>query len=72
VVNGIRLNKGVVYVDDTNPELLRVTISVCWQQGNSVIGEDKNLSGNLSLSEDTNNNGIIDSTVQLVTLVANR
>lgn len=65
-------NSIVVYVDDTNPELLKVTISVCWMQNNRVIGEDQNLNGVLDPGEDTNGNGIIDSPVQLVTLVADR
>ena len=36
------------------------------------IGEDLNLNGALDAGEDTNGNGIIDSTVELVTQVANR
>lgn len=71
-VNQIPLSRGVVYVDDTNPELLEVTISVCWRQGNRAFGEDTNLNGMLDGGEDANANGIIDSTVQIVTLVANR
>ena len=71
-VNAMPPNAGVVYVDDTNPELLQVTISICWRQGNGVIGEDKNLNGVLDAGEDTNGNGIIDSPVQLVTQIANR
>jgi len=65
---------GVVYVDDTaNSELLDVTVSVCWRQGNKVIGEDTNLNGVLDVGEDTIiANNIIDSTVELVTQVANR
>jgi len=63
---------GVVYVDDTNPELLEVTVSVCWQQVLRVIGEDKNLNGVLDAGEDTNGNGKIDSSVQLVTRIVNK
>ena len=59
-------------VDDSNPELLKVTISVCWRKNNRVFGEDANFDGLLTPAEDTNNNGIIDSPVQLVTLIANR
>ena len=72
IVNGIPSSRGIVYVDDTNPEFLRVTVSVCWQQGNKIVGEDLNLNGILDAGEDTNGNGIIDSTVELVTQVANR
>ena len=71
-VNAIPSSTGVVVIDNTNPELLQVTISVCWRQGNRVIGEDTNLNGVLDVGEDTNGNGIIDSPVQLVTQIANR
>jgi len=72
IVNDIPQSRGVVYVDDTNPELLQVTISVCWLQGNRVIGEDTNLNGQLDAGEVDNGNNIIDSPVQLVTIIANR
>jgi hypothetical protein len=72
LVNNIPSSVGVVYVDDSNPEFLLVTISICWRQGNRVIGEDANLNGVLDSGEDANGNGIIDSTVELVTQVANR
>lgn len=71
-VNTMPSNRGVVYVDDTDPELLRITISVCWNQRNRIIGEDRNLNGVLEAGEDANSNSVIDSPVQLVTLVANR
>ena len=72
VVNAIPQSRGVVYIDDTNPELLETTISVCWRQVNRVIGEDTDLDGALDAGEDRNGNGIIDSPVQLVTRIANR
>jgi len=71
-VNSIPSSSGIVYVDDTDPEFLLVTISACWRQGNRLIGEDINLNGVLDAGEDANGNGIIDSTVELVTQVANR
>ena len=71
-VNNLPTNRCAVYVDDTDPEFLLVTISVCWRQGNRVVGEDANLNGGLDAGEDTNGNGIIDSTVELITQVANR
>jgi len=71
-VNNIPSSSGIVYIDDTDPEFLLVTISVCWRQGNRIIGEDININGALDAGEDTNGNGIIDSTVELVTQVANR
>ena len=72
IVNNMPSNMGVVYVDDSNPELLKVTISVCWKQGNTVIGEDKNLNGILDPGEDVNGNGIIDSPVEITTLIVDR
>ena len=71
-VNNIPQNRGVVYVDDSNPELLKVTISVSWKQGNTVVGEDRNLDGSLNAGEDSNGNGILDSPVELTTLIVNR
>jgi prepilin-type N-terminal cleavage/methylation domain-containing protein len=72
VVNNMPSNSGVVYVDNTNPELLKVTISVSWKQGDKVVGEDANLNFLLDAGEDKNGNNIIDSPVELVTLVSNR
>ena len=71
-VNNMPSNRGVVYVDNTNPELLKVTIIVCWQQGNIFVGEDRNLNGLLDIGEDANGNGVIDSPVKIVTLIVNR
>jgi prepilin-type N-terminal cleavage/methylation domain-containing protein len=66
-------SKGVIYVDNSNPDLLKLTVSVCWRQrGTLVVGEDRNLNGVLNTGEDLNGNNMIDSTVQLVTLIANR
>ncbi len=62
--------KGVSYVDDTNPRLLKITVSFCWKQPSGrVVGEDKNLNGQLDAGEDTNGNGTIDSPVQLVSYI---
>lgn len=66
-------SRGIVYVDNSNPDLLEITISVCWRQrGNRIIGEDLDLDGILDAGEDSNANGIIDSPVQLVTLITQR
>lgn len=62
---------GVSYVDDTNPILLKVTVTFCWKQGNGrVLGEDKNLNGQLNTGEDQNGNGLLDSPAQLVSYIA--
>ncbi len=59
--------KGVSYVDSSNPDLLKVTISVCWKQRNGrLFGEDANLNGLVNTGEDKNANGILDSPIQLV------
>ena len=66
-------SRGVIYVNNKNPELLLVTISVCWdQRSGRIIGEDLNLDGNLDAGEDANGNSIIDSPAQIVTLIAAR
>jgi Tfp pilus assembly protein PilV len=66
-------SRGVVYVDNTNPDLLQVIVSVCWRQrANRIIGEDLDLDGNLDTGEDTNFNNMIDSPAQLITLITAR
>lgn len=66
-------SRGVIYVDDANPDLLKVTISVCWRQrANRIIGEDLDLDGVLDAGEDLNGNNMIDSPAQLVTLITQR
>lgn len=72
LVNGIPLSRGVITVNNANPEFLEVTVTVCWRQGNRVIGEDKNLNGTLNAGEDINGNGVIDSPVKFITRVVNR
>ena len=72
VVNDIPSSRGVVYVDDTDPEFLKVTISVCWRQGTRIIGGDLNLNGAVEPGEYADNDGIFDSPVQLATQIANR
>lgn len=72
-VNDIPFSRGVVYINNTtapaSSDLLEATVSICWRQGNKVIGEDTNLNGVLDAGEDKNGNGIIDSTVQLKTRI---
>ena len=61
---------GSVIVDNSDTALLNVTVSVCWRQKSGrIIGEDTNLNGQLDAGED-DGDGIIDSPVQLVTLIA--
>ncbi len=61
---------GVSYVDDTNPALLKVTLSFSWKQPRGrVVGEDTNLNGVVNAGEDKNANGILDSPVELATYI---
>lgn len=65
---------GVSYIDDTNPDLLRITVTVCWRQSRGrVIGEDANLNGQFDAGEDTITvNNALDSPAQIITYVARR
>jgi prepilin-type N-terminal cleavage/methylation domain-containing protein len=65
-INGI----GVSYVDNTNPKLYVVRVAFCWREKNGrVFGEDFNLDGQVSVDEDKNNNGFVDSPVQVIASV---
>lgn len=61
--------RGISYVDDTNAQLLKLTVAICFQSNRRVIGEDKDLDGVLDVGEDSNGNGTIDSTAQLVSYI---
>jgi prepilin-type N-terminal cleavage/methylation domain-containing protein len=70
---------GSVRVDNSDPNLLKITVTMCWrQQGGRIIGEDNGAGGGIPLNgildgnEDANNNNIMDSPAQIVTLMANR
>ncbi|MEW6008614.1 MAG: hypothetical protein AB1629_03165 [Candidatus Omnitrophota bacterium] len=64
-------SKGSIAIDNTNPNLLKVYIAVCWRSSDGrIIGEDKNLDGSLSPVEDVNSNNKIDSPIYLSTYVA--
>jgi hypothetical protein len=66
--------RGVIYVDDSNPELIRIRIVVSWQSNRDrrTIGEDKNLNGILDAGEDLNNNSELDSPIMFTTFLARR
>ena len=67
-------SEGIVEVDSSNPDLLKVAVTVSWRQkGGRVFGEDRNLNGIFEpATEDINGNGKLDSPAQLVTLMAKR
>ena len=71
-VNNMPANRGVVFIDDTDPEMLKVTISVCWRQKTRTFGEDINLNGVIDGTETASVPGVISSPAQLVALVVNR
>ncbi len=63
---------GHVYVDNSDPALLNITVGVCWEQrGNRTLGECSK-SGGILVFTDSNGNNVLDSPVQLATLVAQR
>nr|MBU1328120.1 type II secretion system GspH family protein [Candidatus Omnitrophota bacterium] len=65
--------KGAISVNNSNPNLLQVYISVSWRtRSNRIIGEDRNLNGALNAGEDLNLNNRLDSPGQLATLMAQR
>ena len=63
---------GITTIDNSNPDVLIVTLSFSWRQGNGrIIGEDTDLDGQLDFGEDTNGNGELDSPVKISTSVYN-
>ena len=61
---------GVTYVDDTQPDMLAVTVTFCWREKNGrIIGEDTDLNGQIDVGEDLNANGMIDSIATMRTLL---
>ena len=73
-VSGMPANSsyGYVKVDSANSTFLNVTVGVCWKQKNSkVIGECGDVGGVFAFS-DANGNSVLDSPVQLSTLMAQR
>ena len=68
-INGM----GRIYIDSSNAELLTVDVVVCWLDKYSrVVGEDTNRNGQLDAGEDTDGDGLIDSTVHLTTMITRR
>ncbi len=70
---------GSVRVDNSDPNLLKITVSMCWRQQNDrIIGEDNGRGGGIALNgmldgaEDADGDNIIDSPAMIMTLMANR
>lgn len=69
---GANNNLGRVYINNSNPGLLNVTVGVCWRQKSQrIIGECR-VNGTVLTFNDTNANNILDSPVQMTTLMAQR
>lgn len=71
--------EGAIKVDASNPDLLKITVSVSWQQrGSRIIGEDNGRGGGIPLNgridggEDVNVNLILDSPAKIVMRIADR
>lgn len=65
--------KGSIYINNSNPNLLQVFVSVSWKtRSNRVIGEDINLNGALDAGEDSNANGRLDSPAEIAALIGQR
>lgn len=61
-LNGI----GVSYVNTVSADFLTVTVVFCWREKSGrTIGEDSDLDGQLDAGEDLNNNGTLDSPIEL-------
>jgi len=62
--------KGVSYVDDTDPDLLKIDVCVSWRTTNGrIFGQDSNLNGQIDGGEDTDSNGMLDAPVQITTYI---
>lgn len=64
---------GHVVVDSSDASLLKVDVGVCWKQRNNrIIGECREDAGGNVVFSDANGNGILDSPVQVTTLMTQR
>jgi prepilin-type N-terminal cleavage/methylation domain-containing protein len=73
-IAGMPANSGLVHVsiDNSAGNILNVSVGACWMQKNSrIIGECENFGGNLAFS-DLNGNQVLDSPLQLNSLMAQR
>lgn len=62
-----------IVINDTNPDLLQVCVSVSWMgRSNKIIGEDLNLNGGLDAGEDLNGDLRLSSPAEIVTLIGRR
>ena len=65
--------KGVIYIDNSNTELLVLEAVVSWEDKlNRIVGEDLDLDGVLDAGEDINGNAKIDSPARVMSMVTRR
>ncbi len=64
-------SKGNITVSSTGySDLKIVRLIACFKSRGRLIGEDSNLNGILNSGEDINNNGRLDSSIEVITLIA--
>ncbi len=70
---------GAITVNNSDPDLLKITISVSWRQkGGRIIGADNGSGGGIALNgirdgaEQSDADGTLKSPAKIVTLIANR
>lgn len=64
---------GVIYLNDSNPELLEIEIDVSLESWDGrIIGDDKNLNGIKDPGEDMDGDGKLNSPISLASLIAKR
>lgn len=65
--------QGVIYIDSSNANLLKIEIMVSWRNRKGrIVGEDADLDGAIDAGEDVNSNSKLDSIVTLTTYLARR
>lgn len=61
---------GRLEITEVSPDVFQVRAVVCWRQrGRRIIGEDVNLNGALDGGEDSNDDGVLNSPCELITLM---
>lgn len=61
---------GRLEIAEVSPDVFQVRAAVCWRQrGRRIIGEDVNLNGALDGGEDSNDDGVLNSPCELITLM---
>lgn len=64
--------RGVTYVDNSQPNVLTVTATICWREkGGRIVGEDKDIDGQIDAGEDANANNMLESPVTITTVINN-